>query len=69
MIDLSSFTNPKQITVQQALLNRFQLETSLHHHNKEREHVKLFFKERSVDRLKGLVRPYLIPSQRHKIYE
>lgn len=64
VIDLSSFASPEGAAIQQALLDRFQLETSLHHHNKERGHVKLFFGKRSVGRLKELVRPYTIPSQR-----
>ena len=69
VIDLSSFTSPEHATIQQALLDRFQLETSLHHHNRQRGHVKLFFGKSSVGRLKELVRPYMIPSQRYKIHE
>lgn len=69
VIDVSSFTDHEHATVQQALLDKFQLETSLHCYNKERGHVKLFFKRRTVGHLKGLVRSYIIPSFSHKIYE
>lgn len=68
-LESASFTSPEHATIQQALLDRFQLETSLHHHNRQRGHVKLFFGKSSVGRLKELVRPYIIPSQRYKIHE
>lgn len=67
VLDVSAFTAQEQVFIQQVLDQKFHLKTSLHIYNKDKNHVKLYFKKESVEVFKTLIKPYIIPSLRYKI--
>ena len=67
VLDVSAFTVQEQVFIQQVLNKKFHLQTSLHIYNKNKNHVKLYFKKESVELFKTLIKPYIIPSLKYKI--
>ena len=67
VLDVSAFTTTEQVFIQQVLDKKFHLKTSLHIYNKNKNHVKLYFKKESVEVFKNLIKPYIVPSLKYKI--
>ena len=67
VLDVSAFTVSEQFLIKEILNKKFHLKTSLHTYNKEKNHVKLYFKKESVEAFKALIRPYIIPSLKYKL--
>lgn len=68
-INVSSFTTSEHAIIQQVLVERFQLKTSLQFGDKGTGQTNLLKEEDAAEQLKGLVEPYILPSLRRKIYE